>query len=190
MGEDPGEGRPSVGDGPAEQDPGGPEEMRARIEETATGVRVETLDERSAGAKDVRSVLGRRQDIRHIDEVILPHTLRVDYWIGDHAHVVTILVATPEDEYRTRVYTRMGVRYGWLTPLVTRYVRWVTRKVVAQDIAILNSQCERIRQYSGREFRNVTADLPAAWMQRAFRGFLDGTYPNEVRRTREIIYKL
>ena len=34
MGEDPGEGRPSVGDGPAEQDPGGPEEMRARIEET------------------------------------------------------------------------------------------------------------------------------------------------------------
>ena len=34
MGEDPGEGRPSVGDGPAEQDPGGPKEMRARIEET------------------------------------------------------------------------------------------------------------------------------------------------------------
>src|SRR5207249_6545831 len=55
--------------------------------------------------------------MRHIDEVILPHTLRVDYWIGDHAHVVTILVATPEDDYRTRVYTRMGVRYGWLTPL-------------------------------------------------------------------------
>src|SRR5207249_905510 len=128
--------------------------------------------------------------MRHIDEVILPHTLRVDYWIGDHAHVVTILVATPEDDYRTRVYTRMGVRYGWLTPLVTRYVQWVTRKVVAQDIAILNSQAERIRRYGRREFRTVTADLPAAWMQRAFRGFLEGQYPTEVRRTREITYKL
>jgi len=164
--------------------------IRARVEETATGVRVETLDERSAGATDVRSILGRSQPMRHIDEVILPHTLRVDYWIGDHAHVVTILVATPEDDDRTRVYTRMGVRYGWLTPLVTRYVRWVTRKVVAQDIAILNSQAERIRRYGRREFRTVTADLPAAWMQRAFRGFLEGQYPNEVRRTREITYKL
>ena len=153
-------------------------------------MRVETLDEHSAGAKDVRSVLGRRQQIRHVDEVILPHTLRVDYWIGDHAHVVTILVATPEDEFRTRVYTRMGVRYGWLTPLVTRYVRWVTQKVVAQDIAILNSQGERIRRYGRREFRNVTADLPAAWMQRAFRGFLDGRYPSGPLRTREITYKL
>ena len=166
------------------------DDIRARIEETATGVRVETLDEHSAGAKDVRSVLGRRQQIRHVDEVILPNTLRVDYWIGDHAHVVTILVATPEDEYRTRVYTRMGVRYGWLTPLVTRYVRWVTQKVVAQDIAILNSQGERIRRYGRREFRNVTADLPAAWMQRAFRGFLDGRYPSGPLRTREITYKL
>ena len=164
--------------------------IRARIEETATGVRVETLDERSAGANDVRSVLGRKRQIRHIDEVILPHTLRVDYWIGDHAHVVTILVATPEDAYRTRVYTRMGVRYGWLTPLVTRYVRWVTRKVVAQDIAILNSQGERIRQYGRREFRNVTADLPATWMQRAFRLFLDGRYPSAPLRTREVTYKL
>jgi len=69
-------------------------------------------------------------------------------------------------------------------------VRWVTRKVVAQDIAILNSQAERIRRYGRREFRTVTADLPAAWMQRAFRGFLEGQYPNEVRRTREITYKL
>ena len=44
--------------------------IRARVEETATGVRVETLDECSAGAKDVRSVLGRSQPMRHIDEVI------------------------------------------------------------------------------------------------------------------------
>src|SRR5947199_10405807 len=121
------------------------DDIQAPIEETATGVRVETLDEHSAGARDVRSVLGRRQQIRHVDEVILPHTLRVDYWIGDHAHVVTILVATPEDEFRTRVYTRMGVRYGWLTPLVTRYVRSATQKVGAQDLAILNRQAERIR---------------------------------------------
>jgi len=164
--------------------------IRARIEETTAGVRVETLDESSAQAKDIRAVLGRKRQIRHIDEVILPHTLRVDYWIGDHAHVVTILVATPEEEHRTRVYTRMGVRHGWLTPVVTRCVRWVTQRVVAQDIAILNSQGERIRRYGRREFRNVTADLPASWMQRAFRLFLEGRYPAGPLRTREVTYKL
>lgn len=164
--------------------------IRARIEETPSGVRVETLDEGSVNANDIRSVLGRKRQIRHVDEVILPHTLRVDYWIGDHAHVVTILVATPEDEHRTRVYTRMGVRYGWLTPFVTRYVRWVTRRVVAQDITILNSQGQRIRRYGRRDFRNVTADLPASWMQRAFRLFLEGRYPAGPLRAREVTYKL
>src|SRR5438094_8814339 len=83
----------------------------------------------------------------------------------------------------------MGVRHGWLTPVVTRYVRWVTQRVVAQDIAILNSQGERIRRYGRREFHNVTADLPAAWLQRAYRGHLDGRYHSEPLRTRQTTYK-
>jgi phenylpropionate dioxygenase-like ring-hydroxylating dioxygenase large terminal subunit len=164
--------------------------IRARIEETATGVRVETQGEDAADAKDVRSLLGRKRTIRHVDEVILPHTLKVDYWIGDVTHVVTILVCTPEDGMRTRVYTRMGVSDGWLTPLVTRYVRWITRKVVAQDIAILNSQAARIREFGRREFRGVTADLPAAWLQRAYRRFAEGRYPGEPLRSRDVVYKL
>jgi phenylpropionate dioxygenase-like ring-hydroxylating dioxygenase large terminal subunit len=164
--------------------------IRARIEETATGVRVETRGEDATGAKDVRSVLGRNKAIRHVDEVILPHTLKVDYWIGDATHVVTILVCTPEDGMRTRVYTRMGVSDGWLTPLVTRYVRRITRKVVAQDIAILNSQAARIREFGRREFRGVTADLPAVWMQRAYRRFAEGRYPEATLRSRDVTYKL
>ncbi len=164
--------------------------VKARIQETDTGVRVETFEEDATGADDIRSVLACKKSMRHVDEVILPHTLKVDYWIGDHAHIITVLVCTPEDEMRTRVYTRMGVRYGRLTPIVTRYVRWITRKVVKQDIEILNSQAERIQQYGERDFRNVMADQPAAWMQRINRSFARGKHPKGALRSHDVVYKL
>jgi len=99
----------------------------ADLEETSTGVRVETVEEEARRAWDVRRILGGRREIRHVDEIVLPHTLRVDYRIGTDVHVVTIMVCTPETAERTRVHTRMGVRHGALTPLVTRYVKWLTR---------------------------------------------------------------
>jgi phenylpropionate dioxygenase-like ring-hydroxylating dioxygenase large terminal subunit len=164
--------------------------VTAVIEETPTGVRVETLEGDTGGARDVRRTLGRGRAIRHVDEVILPHTLKVDYWIGDAAHVVTILVCTPEAGERTRLFTRMGVRYGrLLTPLVGRYVEWLTRRVVRQDLAILESQAERIRGFGGRTFRNVMADQPAAWMQRARRRYEAGERP-ALLRTRRVVYRL
>jgi hypothetical protein len=98
----------------------------------------------------VRRILGRRREIRHVDEIILPHTLRVDYRMGEDVHVITVLVCTPETAQRTRLHTRMGVRHGVLTPLITRYVEWLTRRIVAQDLAVLTSQAERIQQFGGR----------------------------------------
>ncbi len=161
--------------------------VTARIEETRTGVRAETLGEDTTGAKDARSMFGRRKAMRHIDEVVLPHTLLVDYWIGDTTHVATILVCTPEGgaNGRTRVYNRTGVRYGRFTPLAALYLRWLARRVVAQDVAILNSQAERIRRFGERDFRAVSADLAASWMHRAYRRDV-----NAPLRRRDVVYKL
>ncbi len=163
--------------------------VTARIEETPTGVRVETVEQDAGAVHDVRRVLGGHRAIRHIDEVILPHTLKVDYWIGDRAHIVTILVCTPETENRTRLYTRMGVRYGHLTALVGRYVEHVTRKVVPQDLEILESQAARIAQFGGRAFRHVVADQPTVWLQRARRR-LDAGGEQALRPPRDITYRL
>jgi phenylpropionate dioxygenase-like ring-hydroxylating dioxygenase large terminal subunit len=161
----------------------------AHIEETPTGVRVETLEQDPGAVHDARRVLGGRRTIRHVDEVILPHTLKVDYWIGDRAHIVTILVCTPEADGRTRLYTRMGVRYGRLTALVGRYVEHITRKVVPQDLEILESQAARIAQFGGRAFRHVVADQPTVWLQRARRR-LDAGGGGALRPPRDIVYKL
>lgn len=164
--------------------------VTARIEETQTGVRAETLGEDTAGAKDARSMFGRRKAMRHVDEVVLPHTLLVDYWIGETTHVRTILVCTPEGNGRTRVYNRTGVRYGRFTAIAALYLRWLARRVVAQDVAILNSQAERIRRFGGREFRAVSADLAATWMHRAYRQLPNGRDPETPLRRRDVVYKL
>jgi len=162
----------------------------AHIEETPTGVRVETSEPASEATRDVRSLLGLKRQVRHVDELILPHTLRVDYWMGDLAHIVTILVCTPEDDRQTRVYTRMGVYYRAITWLMTPFVHRITRKVVAQDKAILENQAATIRRFGGRAFRTVVADQPATWIQRAIRRHLEGRDSSETLRRREVVYKL
>ncbi|MFN0180919.1 MAG: Rieske 2Fe-2S domain-containing protein [Gemmatimonadales bacterium] len=163
----------------------------ARIEETPTGIRVETVEPPPERTRDFRSLLsGRRRAVRHVDEIILPHTLRVDYHLGAGVHVVTILVATPEDEWTTRVYTRMGVRYGAITPLMTPVIRWITRRVVAQDRAVLENQAATLRAHGGRAFRTVVADQPATWFQRALRRHREGTFPPAELRRRTVRYKL
>jgi hypothetical protein len=83
--------------------------------------------------------------------------------------MVTILACTPESAGRTRIFTRVGVCAGRLTPLVGRYVHWLTRQVVRQDNEVLEHQAACIRRFGGRDFRLVVADQPATWMQRVRR---------------------
>ena len=158
--------------------------VTTRIEETPSGVRATIEGERATGTEDTRARLGRGKVIRHVDEIVAPHTLRVRYEIGPH-RLETILVCTPETPQRTRVFNRNGVRYGRWTPLVGRYVRWIARKVVRQDVEILVSQAERIRQFGRRDFRQVVADQPAVWMQRMLAGRGEGR-----GRARDIVYRL
>ena len=163
----------------------------ARIEETPTGLRVETIEPAPERTRDFRSLLGgRRQAVSHVDEIILPHTLRVDYHLGGRVHIVTILVATPEDEWTTRVYTRMGVRYGAITGLMTPVIHWLTRRIVAQDRAVLENQAATLRAHGERAFRAVVADLPATWFQRVLRRHREGQFPPAELRRRTVQYKL
>lgn len=164
--------------------------IRALVKTTPTGVRIDTLDEQArTGTRDFRSLLSRNKKITHSDELILPHTVRVDYHTSDGLSVVTILVCTPEDEHTTRVYTRMGVYYGLLTTPATWFVKRLTKRIVAQDKEVLEGQADNIRRLGGRKFRTVTADLPTNWVQRAIRQYNQGTFEASGE-SREISYKL
>lgn len=161
--------------------------ITANIEATDTGLRVATVGESAKRNGDVRSSLSNGNTIDHTDEIILPHTLRVDYRVGVRTHVITVLVCTPVSPTRTRMYTRMGVYYRGFTWLATRYVKYLTRKVIAQDVEILVNQTECIRRLGRRDFRAVTADQPATWLQRILRR---ANTSSPLPRQRSVVYKL
>jgi phenylpropionate dioxygenase-like ring-hydroxylating dioxygenase large terminal subunit len=165
--------------------------VEAVIEETETGVRIETIGEgRPSDKRDARLLSGGSGPMKHVDEFIAPHTIRVDYWNGDKMHIVTILVCTPEDDSTTRTYTRMGVYYRGLSRVVAPAVELLTRVVVRQDKRILNSQAQQIRAFGRRKFRSVAADTPSAWFQQAFRRALRKAPPSHPLRSKRVTYRL
>ena len=142
--------------------------VRSSIGETAHGIRVETKGERASGRVDATLVAGGGAAIEHIDNFIRPHTIKVDYRVG-RAHFVTVLVCTPETASRTRVYTRQGVYMPPITPLAALVSRILTRKIVAQDKRILESQAEQIELFGRPSRPTMNADAPTRWLSRAFR---------------------
>ncbi|WP_394831082.1 aromatic ring-hydroxylating dioxygenase subunit alpha [Pendulispora rubella] len=165
--------------------------VRATLTNTGHGVRIDTSDEQAkSGTKDFRSFFTRNQKVTHYDEFIIPHTVYVEYATSDGFGAITILICTPEDEQTTRVYTRMGVKYGrfFFFP-ATWFVKRLVEKIVAQDKVVLEGQADNIRRFGNRRFRTVTADLPTNWIQRTLRRETEGK-PQATGEVREISYKL
>jgi phenylpropionate dioxygenase-like ring-hydroxylating dioxygenase large terminal subunit len=142
--------------------------VTSRIEETATGIKVDTVGEQASGRLDSTAIAASSAAIEHIDAFIRPHTIKVDYRVG-RSHFVTILVCAPETASRTRVYTRQGVFMPPVTALATLVSNLVTRKIVAQDKRILENQAAQIELFGEPSRPTANADAPTRWLRRALR---------------------
>lgn len=164
--------------------------VEAHIEKTKTGVRVETFGEKNSDGKDIRSLLSGGNDVKHIDEYIVPHTVKVDYEVGK-SHIVTILICTPETEKRTRVYTRMAVRYPYFTSFIGLVVEKITNKVIAQDKIVLEAQAQNVPLGMRKGFVFSTADAPTRAFFKAFDQYCNGEELWEGNLdTKKVTYKL
>lgn len=163
--------------------------VRARIEELPTGVRIETL-----GESDPESVAGRLvsagERIEHFDELILPYTVRVDYRWGASRHVLTTSVCTPETETRTRVFTRVSVRFGAVSPALVRALVPLTKRVLAQDRDILEDQAAQLAKHGARFRASTIADAPTLAVTRAFEAYCERRMDARELRTLDVEYRL
>jgi phenylpropionate dioxygenase-like ring-hydroxylating dioxygenase large terminal subunit len=164
--------------------------VRAEIAETDSGVRIETFGETDPSSLLAALLVPRGETLSHVDEVILPSTVRVDYRFGAERHIVTVSISTPETEERTRIVTRVGVHMPPVSRAVLPIVARTTRKILAQDKLILEAQASRIRRF-GRDFAASTAaDAPTAWVTRAFDAMLAGAFPPAELRSKTVEYLL
>lgn len=121
----------------------------------------------------MRSLLSGGHEIIHFDEYIAPHTVKVDYNMGQ-SHVITILICTPETTNRTRVYTRMASHFPYFNFFIGKFIERTTVKIVAQDKEILQGQAQNVKFREREGFRLSTADAPTRIFFEAFDQVCDG----------------
>jgi phenylpropionate dioxygenase-like ring-hydroxylating dioxygenase large terminal subunit len=141
--------------------------VTADICETENGMHVETSGEQNSEQLDSRFLIKKGESVQHTDEFISPHTVKINYSWGK-AKFVTILICIPEDEMTTRVYTRIGMSYPPITPIIIPFIRYLTAKVVAQDKIILENQASQIKFFAKRSFISMASDTPSNWFFRAY----------------------
>ncbi len=163
--------------------------IRAFIEERPTGVRIETFGETDPNSLLSRLLLPFGGSIRHVDEYLAPHTVKVDYWLGKH-HVVTTSICTPEDDQHTRVYTRVAVRFGVASPVVLAALKRMTKKILEQDRVILEDQAAQLRRFGRASFSSMDADQPTVWVTRVHQQVEAGKWPRSDLRSAEVTYTL
>ena len=165
------------------------QDVTAALEETADGVRIETLGENDPGSLLSKVLLARGGAMRHVDAFMAPHTVRVDYWLGGSRHVVSTSICTPESAGVTRVFTRVAVRAWPLTAGVMRVLRRTTRQILEQDRVVLESQQERLAA-RGARFCSMEADAPTAWVSRALARYRRALELSAEPRRERVTYRL
>ncbi len=163
--------------------------VRAVIEETTTGVRIETSGESDPKSLLSRLLLPRGMSIQHIDEFIAPSTIRVDYHLGSR-HVLTVSRSMPAAEGVTRVFTRVLLRAPPMSKVLMPALRLSTLKILEQDKHVLESQDKTMRRFGGAQFESIDADVPTSWVLRSFLQFSKGITPRQPLRKQEVTYML
>ena len=165
-------------------------EVQAQVEQTATGVHIRTDGETARGSLLYRLVARRDADIVHTEDFVAPNIVKLVY-ISGPAHSTSQFVAVPMTESRTRLFGRVTVRMPGLTPVVFPVVQAAIRRIIRQDVSIMEDMAATERLFPGRRTTAVRADTPSVWLSRAADDFRkNGPVPLERAQTATVRYKL
>ncbi len=95
----------------------------------------------------------------HTDNFYMPNNTRVDYIFGkqERGFIITS-TCTPVRPFETIVYTLISYKFGWLTPLARIALNAYTRKVINQDVWIMDIHGENIKKFGTTDYRSTQCD--------------------------------
>lgn len=98
-------------------------------------------------------------DMLHTDNFYMPNITRVDYIFGaaERGFIITS-TCTPVRPFETLVYTLITYKFGWLTPLARLGLGMYTRKVIDQDVWIMDLHGKNIQQFGGTDYKSTQCD--------------------------------
>lgn len=98
------------------------------------------------------------REITHTDTFYMPNVTCVYYNFGTRRHFFITSQSVPVTATETVVYTDLTYNYGIWNWLARPIIRWLAKKIIRQDIEILDNQMKTIQQF-GAHFSNTKADV-------------------------------
>lgn len=95
--------------------------------------------------------------IGHWDRFFMPNVTSVEYKFSPNRHLFITSQSVPETETSTLVYTDATFNYGIWSYLATPLVWYTAKRIIKQDVKILQIQQEVIEKY-GEKFAHSPAD--------------------------------
>jgi phenylpropionate dioxygenase-like ring-hydroxylating dioxygenase large terminal subunit len=109
--------------------------------------------------------------MQHTDKFYMPNVTRVDYTFGDEekAFIITS-TCTPISPYESIVYTLISYKFGWFNQFARLFLPWYTKRVINQDVEIMEIQGKNIKHFKETRFKSTQADLIHLYIE-SIRGF-------------------
>lgn len=166
-------------------------EVRARVVRQAGGVDVEFHEEQRPRSLVARLLFPPGREMVHTDRFLMPTTTRVDYSFGPDRHFIITSQCTPVTEEETEVHTVVCFRFGWLGGCVRLFFEPVCRRIIRQDVEILERQSEQIRRFRGPRFTMVETDLVGPPIRQVWQRALaeEPPDPSGFREEREVVLR-
>jgi phenylpropionate dioxygenase-like ring-hydroxylating dioxygenase large terminal subunit len=133
--------------------------VRAVVRTLADGAVAEFFDEPRKKSLVWWLLAPRGGAMRHTDRYIQPAMSRVDYEFPSGLHYIISSSCTRRTATETEVFTVMSFRWGWLGPLIRLYFEPLSRRIIRQDVAMLDAQQSNIERFGGARFASTRADL-------------------------------
>jgi phenylpropionate dioxygenase-like ring-hydroxylating dioxygenase large terminal subunit len=134
-------------------------ELRAIVRRRKNSAEVEFQGEPISDSVVSRLLFPKGRELRHTDRFLVPNISRVDYEFGPDRHFIITSQCTPVTEHETLVHTVITYRFGRVGALVRLFFEPLCRKIIRQDVDILQEHSRQIGRFGGEHFCNVETDL-------------------------------
>lgn len=106
-----------------------------------------------------RLINPKNEPMVHTDCFLLPNITKVDYQFGERHAFTIISQCSPVSTLKTRVYTAIIYKMGFLNWLFFPFFRFYTRVVIEQDVRIMKNQGDNFRRKMSEDFVSTNADV-------------------------------
>lgn len=128
--------------------------------------------------------------MRHTDRFIAPRTSRVDYEFPGGLHYVITSCCTPIDPKNTQVYTVISFRHPTLGALVRLLFEPLSRRIIRQDVDMLDAQYANVERFGGAHFAHTRADLLGRHIADWRRALAAGTPPPAAGEVQDVVVRI